>query len=207
MIPQITLTTARTDLFPLAKLASDNDIAKILRQSISDILRKYRTWVRRNLARRLDVPQRIITPRVRVSNVSVRDIRAGILRAELWVGTYRIPIIKTLRGGSRLTRGRGSLTVSRTKSGRGGYSLSRGAFLAQMPGGKAGVFVRSPKARTATGRDARGRVRRGRLPIQELKLDVAAAAEQLLRELIERREFIDEVGERFERKLEQYANG
>jgi len=85
---------------------------------------------------------------------------------------------------------RSKIPLSRVASGRRGAYLkgtlldvsAADAFTATVGSGRhEGVFVRSPKAATASGRDSRGRLRRGRLPIQEVKLDLSRVAPQLLK--------------------------
>lgn len=201
----IKLQQSRRDIFPLAKLVKDEIVAKILRQSITEILKKYRTQVRRSLAGRMQVPVSLINPRVKVGNLVVRDFKAGKMRASIWVGTYRIPVIKTLRSGTVLRAGAGGVVAGTKRKDK--LSIGRGSFIATMPNKKTGVFVRNPNSPSSSGRDRKGRVRKNRLGIQELKIDIHQAAEQLMIELVQKTDFLNDVDARFERKLRQYANG
>ena len=190
---------------PLRQLAQDELVAKVFRQSLNEILKTYRTAVVRGMARELGVPMKVIRPRVKVKHARAADIRRGRISARIWVGTYRMPLVKTLKVGSYVRRGRhGLVTGTRTRDRQ---KLARGSFLQRMPNGHVGLFIRKAAARYATGMDSKGRPRKNRLPIEELMVNIGPAAEKVLMELVEDGRFFEEVERRFWRKLQQYFDG
>lgn len=82
-------------------------------------------------------------------------------------------------------RGKGQKVVfSKGKSARPYYG-SPGWFLAEMPNGHRGIFVRKPEAKNSRGRDRKGRPRRNRLPIQEVYVDVSDKIFRLALEVLD----------------------
>lgn len=174
-------------------------IDKVMRQTISDVIRKYKTVVKRELSKRTGLPQKLFAPRIQTGATKV--LQNGHVQGSLWVGTYRIPLVKTINAGY-LRAGGGSVSVGTARKDK--YSLARGTFLAEMNSGHQGIYQRKAAAATARGRDSRGRVRKGRLPIEEAMYSYRAMAEDILRGIVASVEFATEIYERFARKFEQY---
>lgn len=188
---------------PLADLSSNLDIGKIMHQSITDVIRKYRTEVKKALRTRTALPASVLNPRIKAFPPSRKSLKLGELRGVIWVGTNRVPVMKTLTAGSYIRAGAGAAVVgSKTKDK---YSLQRSSFLAAMPSGHVGIFARTPKAKTSSGRDSRNRPRKNRLPIEELMFKFDNAAEDIMTALLRDTTFVEDVENLFFRKLEQYA--
>lgn len=180
-------------------IADKRLIDKVMRQAIADVSRKYKTVVRRELAKRTGLPQKLFSARVHAGSTTI--LKNGSVQGSLWVGTYRIPLIKTIRAGT-LKRGGGSVSVGTKRKDK--YSLARDTFLAVMGSGKSGIFQRKANAEYAEGKDSKGRVRKGRLPIDEAMYSYTAMAEDVLRRIAASDTFVTEIHDRFVRKFEQY---
>ena len=139
---------------PMWKAATDQQLRLALMRAMNKTARWFRTRALRSISRELKVPQKLLKPRVAIHGSSRNN-----LEATLWFGIYRIPLFKAARGRSRQTpRGVRAL----------GKVIPR-SFLARMPSGHEGIFLRKGKER---------------LPIQEQMIRIDTTVEQNLRKLI-----------------------
>lgn len=120
---------------------------KAIRRAQNKTLRWTRTQVRRAVAREAQVPQKLLKGRFHLTSAKARDPRAI-----LWVGLNPIPAIDA--GNARQTKK--GVTVGKHRFDH--------AFIATMPHGRTGVFLR---------------VSRRRLPIVEQTINVQPSAGQM----------------------------
>lgn len=126
------------------------------------------TRVRRTLAAAKQIPQRVIQRRISSYKASAKH-----LSARVWIGVKRKIPIADLPGARTLTSGRKAGTL---KAGR----LELRPFVATMPNGKRGQFVRVvPGARRTQGRPLTSPPN---LPIEEPAIRLMPEAEPILRE-------------------------
>lgn len=118
------------------------------------------TRVRRDVAKRIGLPQREIKERIRHYKANRRRLRSSV-----WVGAGAgIPLSK-VRGAYTTLDGTLSAGRTRTKT-----------FRATMPSGYTGQFVRKPNAKHKTRRDGQ----RTQLPIEEPRIRIDGIAKPIL---------------------------
>ena len=123
----------RAEVRRILRLSREHD--QLIVKALNHAARSARTQTTKKLAEKLNVPQKVLRKRIEMFSAS-RNKKP--LRASVWVGTKRAIQAKELSG-----------TLSMTRSGyvKIGRRIYRQAFVARMPGGHEGIFVRRPGAR------------------------------------------------------------
>ncbi|EEV6210063.1 phage tail protein [Escherichia coli] len=124
------------------------------------------------VARETRVPRKLVKERARLKRATVRNPNAKII-----VNRGDLPVIKL---GIRML---GHRPNSILKAGQHRYQR---AFIQRLNNGRWHVMQRLPEARYAKGNDDKGRKKRNRLPIQVVKIPMAAPLKQAFDENINR---------------------
>lgn len=132
------------------------DAPKIAVQSLNRTIRSLRTFTKRELARDTGMKAGDVNRRLSIQNASRAKPAATLLVPE-----KRVPLIEMGARGKEPSRGRGRGVTYRTGSGR---KRLEHAFIATMPGGHKGVFIRPTSRAVRRGRPPQ----RSWLPIREL---------------------------------------
>lgn len=120
-------------------------------------------------------------------------------RSRLWMALSGIPLAKVFTGK------RAKTGVAKYQRYLGGTLQGRSAadaFIATMPTGHRGVFVRKANAAASGGRDKHGRLRKGRFGIQEVAINVRKVGLKRMK-AIEESFIFPEFKKEYERQLQR----
>ena len=124
------------------------------------------------VARETKVRRKLVKERARLKKATVKNPHVKII-----VNRGDLPVIKL---GIRITGSRPNSTL------RAGQHRYQRAFIQRLNNGRWHVMQRLPQARYEEGNDDKGRKKRNRLPIQVVKIPMAAPLKQAFDENVDR---------------------